>query len=88
MRTTFFIAALIGSVNSLNLAGDSAAGVVSATTADLASQIDAAASLDAGTDRKMKANNESSDGGYSKSECAAAFKKKAQCEKGEKCKEL
>ena len=85
MRTTFFltglVAAHVGYVNSmkLELAGDSAAEAISASTVDLASQIDSSALLDAATDRKMKANNksrdESDDHEYSKSECAAAFKK-------------
>ena len=102
MRTTFFftglVAALLGSVNSLKLAGDSAAEVVSTSTANLASQIDAAAFLDADTDRKMKppkkggdgSDGEGSDGGYSKSECAAAFKKREQCMGGKqsKCEKL
>ena len=82
MRTTFFltglVAAQVGSVNSMKLAGDSAAEVISASTADLASQIDSSALLDAATDRKMKSSNKSSEGDdheYSKSECAAASKK-------------
>ena len=84
MRTTFFltglVAAHVGYVNSmkLELAGDSAAEAISASTADLASQIDSSALLDAATDRKMKASNKSSEGDdheYSKSECAAASKK-------------
>lgn len=56
MRTTFFltglVAALVGSVNSLKLAGETAADVITASTADVPAQIDAAALLEIDTERK------------------------------------
>ena len=55
MRTTFFltglVAALAGSANSLKLAGETAADVITASTADVPAEIDAAAYLEASNEK-------------------------------------